>query len=113
ESLKYSGEDCPQKLSNEYPIVDLIKSLEEYNLFLAERDLEYDLIDSPLNTSLQEHYGKKTPDSLHTEMSKKKGENMFFYSEKYFEEFKKIDKELNIYVPLDRLKELANGGINE
>lgn len=112
ESLKYSGEDCPQKLSNEYPIVDLIKSLEEYNLFLAERDLEYDLIDSPLNTSLQEHYGKKTSDSLHTEMSKKKGENMFFYSEKYFEEFKKIDKELNIYVPLDRLKELANGGIN-
>lgn len=113
ESLKFTGEEYPDKLINGYPIANLLINLEEYNLFLATKDLEYDLLQTPLVDSLKEYYQKENLKSLYKEMSKKKGQNMFYFTEKYYNEFSKVDDGISIYSPLKSLKELSKGEVNE
>jgi putative ATP-dependent endonuclease of OLD family len=66
--------DCAQRL-NTY----IGEQITSFGCYLSKKDLECDLINSPLVTSLQSFYGRTAEDSLAKAMKARKAENMLDY----------------------------------
>lgn len=60
-------------------------------LFVSEKDLESDLINSPVLPDLQKFYGETNSERLYEVMSESKGANMFYFLAKEIESLKKLD----------------------
>ncbi|WP_412054928.1 ATP-dependent nuclease [Aerococcus sanguinicola] len=103
----------PSTLSNSMPIPEFINKLSKHNLYLATEDLEKDIIDSPLFSSLKEFYNETDRDIIYEKMCKKKGENMFNFSQSYFSEFEKIPDTSILFAPLLSILDLSIGETNE
>ena len=55
------------------------KIFEKYYIYLAENDLEWDMINSPLHQSLSDFYNTQDKEELYKKMTKRKGDYMFAY----------------------------------
>ena len=85
----------------------LSQEIEKYNIFLSRVDLENDLVDSRLISSLKSYYNTRTKQSTVKKMQKAKAENMLnFLSDHY----KNLDclKDDFIAEPLKRIESLSN-----
>lgn len=78
----------------------------QYNIYLSDIDLESDLANSQLSTTLFFHYNKRTVDTLVKAMKEKKGENMFSFLTQHRDSLDVL-AETSIAAPLKRLKQLV------
>lgn len=83
----------------------LIEFLEDNNIFLSEKDLETDLIKSPIKDKLALFYGTSDDDEILTLMQSRKGENMFQFLHEYQTDLALLESD-PISEPLKKAKEL-------
>lgn len=76
-----------------------------YNIYLSDTDLESDLANGPLNTTLLSYYNKRTTNTLVKAMKEKKGENMFSFLSKHRDSLDVLAED-PIAAPLKKLKQL-------
>lgn len=79
--------------------------LTEYNIYLSDIDLENDLANSPLRTTLLSYYKKRATSTLVKAMAEKKGENMFAFLDSCRDSLTVLNED-PIAVPLKKLKQL-------
>ncbi|WP_249705445.1 ATP-dependent nuclease [Bacillus zhangzhouensis] len=84
----------------------VIPAVEKNNMFLSEVDLENDLVNSQLNSLLQEFYETNTCASTVKKMQKAKAENMLNFLNEHIDDLKCLQDE-KISEPLKRIKQLA------
>lgn len=90
----------------ELKIKNFREAVRPIGLFLAEKDLEYDLINSSLVDELMSHYDEKDVNVLYQDMSESKGSNMFEFLQEHQEELTKL-KDNPISEPLYAAKRMA------
>ena len=85
---------------------DARKKLEENSIYISEKDLENDLVNSAIFKELSENYKTSDKDKLIKKMQKYKAQNMYSFLKDNAESLiKLVDSEL--VNPLERLKELS------
>ena len=86
--------------------------LEQRGIFLAEHDLEHDLISSPIQTLLANHYGQQNQSDLYARMTERKAENMHTFISQNPDlsslRESEISKPLNLLVKMASSKVAAN-----
>lgn len=83
----------------------LIDFLEEHNIFIANKDLENDLVNSPILEKLKEFYLIDDKDEILKEMQNRKAGSMFKFLCKYQTELSILNDD-NIAKPLLKCKEI-------
>jgi len=83
----------------------LIQVLDENNIFIAQKDLEWDLVNSAIKDKLAEYYETDDDDEILRLMQNRKGENMFKFLCEYAESLTVLDGD-NISRPLKQAKEI-------
>lgn len=78
----------------------------QYNIYLSNVDLESDLANSPLSTTLLSYYNRQTPDTLVKAMKEKKGENMFAFLASHRDSLGVLAED-PMAAPLKKLKQLV------
>lgn len=74
-----------------------------YSLYVSDVDLETDLANSPLKTTLLTHYNKRTVNTLVKAMQTKKAENMMLFLSQNHSSLSCLSGD-NIVLPLNDLK---------
>lgn len=97
--IKPANPNVVQSASN------LISFLEANNIFIAQNDLETDLVNSPLNEKLREFYDTDDNNEILELMQNRKGENMFEFLHTYENELSILDND-NITKPLKKAIEI-------
>lgn len=87
-------------------IANFRMALKNVNLFLSEKDLEADLISSPILTELQKYYDETDAQELYRQMTEKKGSNMFAFLEREQACLGKL-KDHSVTYPLLAAKQIA------
>lgn len=82
--------------------------LEEYDLFLADIDLEWDLVNSNLNEILSTHYGVADSTQLYKKMTGKKGISMFKFIADNIDGLDELSED-SISTPLRKCVEIVEG----
>ncbi|WNJ20338.1 AAA family ATPase [Pontibacter sp. G13] len=96
----------PTDPSLELSINSFREAFHKIGFYLAAKDLETDLITSPIRQAIIDHYGAgKTDDAYVSDMSAKKGENMFGFLSAKSGELKALNTE-KVAEPLKRCKEI-------
>ena len=85
-------------------------ALEHAGIFLSDRDLEHDLIDSSLREALKGHYGVDDLDELYAAMTARKAEGMHAFIGKYAKELGCL-AESDFCKPLRMLERLVSAGL--
>lgn len=85
--------------------------LNNYNMFLSEKDLEEDLANSNLFDSLLKFYKSKTKEDLIKNMKKRKAENMLLYLRKNISQLKLLYDD-TITLPLCRINSLVEKAVH-
>lgn len=104
------NETRPQAASNlaEY----IIRETEKNNIFLSKVDLENDLVNSQLFSSLKKFYNTRATASTVKKMQKAKAENMLNFLKAHFDDLKCLADD-KISEPLKRIKTLAEKVVSD
>lgn len=84
---------------------NLISFLEENKIYIAKKDLEEDLVNSPIYSKLSEFYETADKYEILKLMQNRKGENMFEFLFKYKNDLSLLNTD-NILKPLIKVKEI-------
>lgn len=115
ELVKYWTE---HKNDNEWPLDDEIpdeamalnahiqNQAAQYNIYLSNIDIESDLANSPLSTTLLSYYNRRTTDTLVKAMKGRKGGNMFDFLAVHRDSLGVLAED-PLAAPLKRLKQLV------
>lgn len=68
----------------------LRSELKSVGIFISDLDLEWDLINSPVRSSLHEYYETETDEELHEVMCERKSDNIFRFLSEYSESLKTL-----------------------
>ncbi|MGV3224760.1 ATP-dependent nuclease [Staphylococcus hyicus] len=90
----------------------IIPEAEKNNIFLSKVDLENDLVNSKLFSSLKKFYNTRATTSTVKEMQKAKAENMLNFLKAHFNDLKCLADD-KISEPLKRIKKLAEKVVSE
>lgn len=86
-----------------------IQEAEKNNIYLSKIDLENDLVNSSLFSSLKKFYNTRTKKSTVGKMQKAKAENMLEFLKVHFEDLKYLKND-KISEPIKEIKKLAEKG---
>ncbi|MBE6034126.1 MAG: DUF2813 domain-containing protein [Clostridiales bacterium] len=102
-------EECPQEAIdlNNY----IRRELAKFNIFLSINNLEEDLVDSDLQSSLSDFYGETDREELILMMQTRKAENMLDYLETCEKDLVRLNKD-NIAAPLKRIVSLIKSEVH-
>lgn len=95
-----------KKIANE-----IINKINEFNMFVSDTDLENDMVNSEIFSSLKKHYKTRTSNSTVKKMQKAKAENMVNYLQKNVSELTLLTNN-KLLDPLTRIKKLVEESVN-
>lgn len=101
------GENCSPKKNNLDSANAIIEELEAYDMYISAKDLESDLLNSPIIEELKKYYKSENLDILILKMQKRKAIMMYEFLRDNKDSLKKL-KDHNIAKPLLRCIELVN-----
>lgn len=104
--------NTPQSEESKKLEVDIIRKVRKDNIFLAEKDLEKDLVNSNLYDSLKAFYKTREKGTTVKKMQTFKAENMLAFLKNNYEELKHL-KDHEISAPIKSIEELAKKAVNE
>lgn len=87
------------------------RQLDKFNIFLSINNLEEDLVDSDLRSSLSDFYGETDREELVLIMQTRKAENMLDYLEKCEKDLAVLNED-NIAAPLKRIVSLIKSEVH-
>ncbi|MFB6320831.1 ATP-dependent endonuclease [Saccharicrinis sp. FJH54] len=105
------GTKIPPKENNEAAI-KLIKELEDYDLYISQKDLENDIFNSPIKGDLLDFFYGLDQDEIIEAMQKRKASFMYDFLKKKKDDLKKLDGDF-ISIPLKRCVEIVEKLHNE
>ncbi|QQQ72368.1 MULTISPECIES: ATP-dependent nuclease [Chryseobacterium] len=101
------GEDCTPKKINLDSANTVIEELEAYDMYISAKDLESDMLNSPIIEELKKYYKSDNLDILILKMQKRKAIMMYEFLRNNKDSLKKL-KDHSIARPLLRCIELVN-----
>lgn len=105
-----TNEKCPLAAINLSNYI--ITEVEKNNIFLSKIDLENDLVNSNLFSSLKRFYNTRVANSTVKKMQKAKAENMLKFLKAHFSDLECLEDD-KISEPLKRIKKLAEKVVSE
>lgn len=91
---------------------NIIQEVEKNNIYISQIDLENDLANSSLLSSLKKFYNTRAIKSTVDKMQKAKAENMLKFLKAHFDDLKCLSED-KISEPLKQIKNLAEKVVNE
>jgi putative ATP-dependent endonuclease of the OLD family len=107
----FDSKNPPPKINLE-AANEIIKELEDYNLYLSQNDLEKDMFNSPIKDDLLEFYEEFLKEEIIEAMQRRKASSMYDFLKKKKDVLKKLDGSL-IASPLKRCVEIVENLHNE
>lgn len=103
-NLRWKGYSIPEIVQNS--VRPLAQKLETFNIFLAVKDLEHDLLNSPLKEYLYSFYDTDQSEETISLMQEKKADNMFGFLNRYSDSLSLLNTN-SIINPLLRCKSIV------